>query len=393
LRKLKQGENAHPATAERFRNVANSLPGLIWLAGTDKLCTWFNKAWLDFVGRTMEQEIGNGWAENVHRDDFDRCLETYVTSFDARISFRMEYRLRYHDGSYRWLLDEGTPLFDESGKFTGYVGSCLDIHEQKRVEEELEHVADALQKALIRQDLPTVPGLQLNARYRSAEEWERVGGDWYDAFALSDGRLFVALGDVTGHGIAAIALMSRLRNIIIASAFHQDDPGTILTTANRRLMQMAESETGLGTAICAIVDPSSREIVYATAGHPPPILVQPETGSQLLLSGDLMLGVQEHVYRTHVARAIGRALLVFYTDGLLEFTRDALEGEANLLKAAGEIAFAGMENPALAIKQRILRDASPSDDVAILTVSFDPRPVATMDTTSALQPTVATRSD
>jgi PAS domain S-box-containing protein len=376
LRKAKQREKTRPATAERFRSVANSLPGLIWLAGTDKLCYWFNKAWLDFVGRSMEQEIGNGWAENVHPDDFDRCLETYVTSFDARLAFRMEYRLRYRDGSYHWLLDEGTPVYDESGAFTGYVGSCLDIHDQKQLEAELGHVADELQKALIRQDLPTVPGLRLHARYRSAEERERVGGDWYDAFALSDGRLFVAVGDVTGHGIAAIALMSRLRNIIIESAFREEDPGTILTVANRRLIQMAESETGLGTAICALVDPTSGEIAYSTAGHPPPILVQPATGSRFLPSDDPMLGVQAHVYRTRVAHAIAPALLVFYTDGLVEFTRDALEGEANLLKAASEIAVAGVENPALAIKQRILGDASPHDDVAILTASFEPRAVA-----------------
>ena len=379
MRRVRQSAKTHSTSLELFRITANSLPGLIWLAGTDKLCTWFNKAWLDFVGRTMEQELGNGWAENVHPDDFDRCLEIYVTNFDARMPFRMQYRLRYHDGSYRWLLDEGTPVYDESGAFAGYVGSCLDIHEQKRVEQELGDVADALQKALIRQDLPTAPGLQLHARYRPAQERERVGGDWYDAFVLSDGRLFIALGDVTGHGIAAVTLMSRLRNIIIASAFHEKDTGTILTTANRRLLRMSERETGLGTAVCAIVDPSSREIIYATAGHPAPILVQPETGAQLLLSGDLMLGVQQHVYHTHVARAIGPALLVFYTDGLLEFTRDAILGQAKLLKAAGEIAFADVENPALAIKQRILGDASPHDDVAILTVNFEPASVASIE--------------
>jgi hypothetical protein len=95
-----------------------------------------------------------------------------------------------------------------------------------------------------------------------------------------------------------------------------------------------------------------------------------------LPSDDPMLGVQAHVYRTRVAHAIAPALLVFYTDGLVEFTRDALEGEANLLKAASEIAVAGVENPALAIKQRILGDASPHDDVAILTASFEPRAVA-----------------
>jgi PAS domain S-box-containing protein len=130
-------EERHRALIEHATNdiVADAAPVLIWMSGVDKLCTWFNKPWLDFVGRTMEQELGNGWSENVHSDDFERCLKTYVEAFDARQPFSMEYRLRRHDGEYRWVLDNGIPLREPAGKFAGYIGSCVDITERKQAED------------------------------------------------------------------------------------------------------------------------------------------------------------------------------------------------------------------------------------------------------------------
>jgi PAS domain S-box-containing protein len=133
----KQAEEALRESEQRFRLVADAAPVMFWMSGTDKLCTWFNRPWLDFVGRPMEQELGNGWAENVHPGDFDCCLRTYTTSFDARQSFSMEYRLRRHDGEYRWVLDNGISLYGPGRKFTGYIGSCVDITGRKRAEEEL----------------------------------------------------------------------------------------------------------------------------------------------------------------------------------------------------------------------------------------------------------------
>ena len=120
----------------RFRTVANAAPVMIWMSGPDKLCTFFNKGWLDFTGRSLEQELGNGWAEGVHREDIDRCLDVYQNSFNARESFTMEYRLRRSDGEYCWLLDSGTPRFASDGAFLGYIGSCIDITERKAAEEE-----------------------------------------------------------------------------------------------------------------------------------------------------------------------------------------------------------------------------------------------------------------
>jgi PAS domain S-box-containing protein len=99
----------------------------MWTSGPDKLCDWFNRAWLEFTGRTMEQELGNGWAEGVHPDDFSRCLSVYTTAFDSRQEFSIEYQLRRHDGVYRLVLDIGSPYFSADKEFLGYFGSCIDV--------------------------------------------------------------------------------------------------------------------------------------------------------------------------------------------------------------------------------------------------------------------------
>lgn len=112
----------------------DSAPVMIWVSGPDKLCTWFNQPWLEFTGRSLQQECGNGWVENVHPDDIDRCMAAYVSHFDRRIPFRIEYRLRRADGEYRWILDTGVPRFDGDGAFQGYIGSCIDINAIKQVE-------------------------------------------------------------------------------------------------------------------------------------------------------------------------------------------------------------------------------------------------------------------
>ena len=133
----KQAEEARRESEERFRLVANAAPVMIWMSGADKLCTYFNQSWLDFTGRCIESELGNGWAEGVHPENLKTCLETYVKAFDGRERFSMEYRLRRHDGEYRWVLDTGVPRLNEDGSFAGYIGSCIDVTEQKLAEESL----------------------------------------------------------------------------------------------------------------------------------------------------------------------------------------------------------------------------------------------------------------
>jgi PAS domain S-box-containing protein len=132
---------------ERFRLVANTAPVMIWMAGTDRLCTYVNQPWLEFTGRPLDAELGNGWVEGVHNDDLKRCLETYSQAFDQRQSFEMEYRIRRNDGEYRWILDTGLARFNSGGTFAGYIGSCLDITDRKLAEEALASVGRRLIEA------------------------------------------------------------------------------------------------------------------------------------------------------------------------------------------------------------------------------------------------------
>ena len=145
----KRAEGSLRESEERFRIMANTAPVMIWMSGTNKRCDYFNNRWLDFTGRTLEQELGDGWAKGVHRDDLERCLEIYRNSFDARQEFTMEYRLRRWDGEYGWVLNHGVPRFEPAGIFLGYIGSCIDVTERKHAEEKFRLAVEASPSAIV----------------------------------------------------------------------------------------------------------------------------------------------------------------------------------------------------------------------------------------------------
>ena len=136
----KRAEEQLRESEARFQAMADKAPVMIWTTGTDGLCNYFSKPWLDFTGRTMDEEVGLGWTKGVHPDDLQGCFDCYLPAFHARKPFRMEYRLRRADGEYRWVIESGVPRYTGVGEFAGYIGSNIDITDLKRAEEERERL-------------------------------------------------------------------------------------------------------------------------------------------------------------------------------------------------------------------------------------------------------------
>jgi PAS domain S-box-containing protein len=139
----KQADQHLQEIESRFRNMADASPVMLWMSGRDTQCTFFNQTWLAFTGRTLEEEWGVGWAEGVHPEDLQRCMDTYLAAFTERRVFEMEYRLRRSDGEYRWILDRGAPRYTPDGSFAGYIGSCVDVTDRKQLEADLRQAVRA----------------------------------------------------------------------------------------------------------------------------------------------------------------------------------------------------------------------------------------------------------
>ena len=168
------------AAEERFKHLADASPVLIWISGPDALMTYFNRSWLEFRGRTLDEESGNGWTEGLHPDDRNLCLETYLKSFSARQPFRMQYRLRRGDGEYSWVENRGGPFYDQEGRLGGFTGSALDVNESQKTfytpdEESVRMVFSLTERerqvlVLIAQGLSTKKAaLQLGISYKTAD--------------------------------------------------------------------------------------------------------------------------------------------------------------------------------------------------------------------------------
>jgi len=136
--KLRKTEKELLESRNMFESIANTSPALLWMSGLDKGCTWFNDVWLNFTGKSLQEQLGDGWVKCVHPDDVEKCLSTYFDAFEKKETFEMEYRLRRYDGEYRWIIDNGSPIFDINNNFIGYLGSCIDITERKKAEEEIK---------------------------------------------------------------------------------------------------------------------------------------------------------------------------------------------------------------------------------------------------------------
>ena len=231
-----------------------------------------------------------------------------------------------------------------------------------------KRIADTLQEAFAQRRLPQLRAVRFSAAYVPAMEETKVGGDWYDVFELSQERALFVIGDVAGHGIEAAVAMDQARQTLVSCALIDPTPGRVLERVNGELVR---SRSPMITAIVGLVDARGHAFSYASAGHPAPILIEPGEAPTMLAFGSLPLGVSAGtVYRTHHVPSVPGAMLVLYTDGAVEYSRDVLAGEAMLLEAIEQAATRRSVDAASAIHAAILGDQKSADDVAILTIRF-----------------------
>lgn len=250
--------------------------------------------------------------------------------------------------------------------------STRQIFELRVLYENEKRIADALQEAFLPKGLPSAPGVELRGAYIPASLRAQVGGDWYDAFELPDKRIVFSIGDVAGHGLEAAVAMSRARQAILAAALEEPDPASVLQRANAAILLQAGP---MVTAICGFIDVAGERIVYATAGHPAPVLARPGSTATFLPQRGYPLGLFGQVeYETFVAEVAAGDLIVFYTDGVVESERDILLGETRLLEAAARAVTA--DDPALFLYDATIGAGPSPDDVAILTVLLKARDAA-----------------
>lgn len=353
------------ASEERLRTFLDTVPQIVWTADASGWLDWYNPRWYEFTGQTPEEAAGWGWQAAHHPDDFAQVMERWPHSIATGEPFEMEFRLRRHDGVFRWMLTRIVPLRDASGNVIRWYGANTDIDDQKLAQQRTTRVAQLLQDALLPKALPSGPGYRFDAEYQPAESDARVGGDWYDVWPMPDGRILLSVGDVTGHGIEAAAHAARVRQCISFAALEDPRPASILARINRLVLAQ---RLELTTAAVAIFDPQTFAVRYALAGHPPPVLAGCGGEPRVASHGGTLLGVGE-AFDTPEYEVVlpPNAVFAFYTDGITEHHRDVIAAEHALCRAAARI----VADPRVAYPARLLRDAAmqgarASDDTAII---------------------------
>ena len=213
----KAAEEALRESEARFRTVADQAPVMIWMSGTDKEGIFFNKGWLEFTGRTVDQELGEGWLKGVHPDDLTHCLDVCGTAFGKREPFTVEYRLRRNDGEYRWLLDSGTPRFEADGTFLGYIGSCIDIGERKQAE--LDHQRQSMELARVERvallgELAASLAHEINNPVGAMVTNASAGQRLLARGQLGTAELRELLADIVSDGHRAREVIDGIRNMV-----------------------------------------------------------------------------------------------------------------------------------------------------------------------------------
>jgi anti-sigma regulatory factor (Ser/Thr protein kinase) len=234
-----------------------------------------------------------------------------------------------------------------------------------------QYVAETLQRAFLPSRFPAADGVQMSAHYRPGSTEAAIGGDWYDAFEIADGEIVITIGDVTGKGIEAARLMVLMRQAIRVAALDSNDPQKIASVCNRLLLN--EEGDRLASAFLGVLNPRTFELRYVSAGHAPPLMRLPDGTVQRLQAPSVPLGAfADAQYELHTQQCLRGSLLVLYTDGVIEITRDVVAGEHMLESVLASDAILHSANPSEFLERAIAKEA-PRDDIAILTLNFAQR--------------------
>jgi PAS domain S-box-containing protein len=269
--------------------------------------------------------------------------------------------------------DRQRPEADEIAVARDFGRRAAQALDHARLYERERSTADALQRAMLPQVLPQFPNVTFSASYSAASESQRVGGDFYDAFVLPDGRVALTIGDVTGHGLEAAVIMGEIRQALRAASFERAEPAVILDRASTLLV--ASGRSVFVTAVFGVLDTRTGRFEYASAGHPAPLVYDGTKLLRLATSG-LPIGLRDDEGVDFALTLPPQCTIVLYTDGLLEFSRDLDEGERRIERAIRELDVDDIDHLAGAIMKRVLRDDQPSDDIAILTATLGDLPRA-----------------
>jgi serine phosphatase RsbU (regulator of sigma subunit)/CHASE3 domain sensor protein len=377
-----------PATLDRL-GLRLRAAGLDDAAASIDNARAMNRTWMQTVAFPLMRTVPPSNVRTIEATG-KSLVDRYRADL-ARVDIVVGARLQAEQGTARAAIDRidvfvaiaallvalaGVFAFDQQRRVANRVAL-----ERRRAEEEVratavlraavaaeKRITDSLQEAIGQHPLPTIPTLRFSASYVPATDDTNVGGDWYDAFELPNDRVLFVIGDVTGHGLNAAVGMNRARQSLVSAALLESDPAAVLHRVNDELCARGGP---LVTAIAGFADARTHEFVYAAAGHPPPLLVEPDRVPRLLECGSLALGAalgtRYKIYR--VPSVIG-ATLVLYTDGAVEHSRNVLEGEEQLIAAATGAADQHAADAASFIHAAIFAGRPVGDDVAILTIGF-----------------------